>query len=94
MRWGSHQSCTHTIVRQGNGGTLKGTGTMTEHTLEVSRQGFISTAHASQSLSVHRRVLDGIRTQRFRSLLLIPFHGGNTTRNKGVLAFLPMPSTS
>lgn len=91
---GSHQSCTHTTVRQGNGGTLKGTGTMTEYTLEVSRQGFISTAHASQSLSVHRRVLDGIRTHRFRFLLLIPFHGGNTTRNKGILAFLPMPSTS
>lgn len=82
---------THTSIRQGNRGTLNGTGTMTEHTLEVSRQGFISSAHASQSLSVRRRVLGGIR---FRSLLLTPSHGGNTTRNKGVLASLAMPSTS
>lgn len=57
-----------------------------------SRQGFISTAHASQSLSVRRKVLDGIRTQRFRSLLLTPFRDGNTTRNKGVLASLPSTS--
>lgn len=80
---------THTMVRQGNRRTLNGTGTMTAHTLEVSRQGFISTAHASQSLSVRRRVLGGIR-----SLLLTPSHDGNTTRNKGVLATLAMPSTS
>lgn len=82
----------HTTVREGNRGTLKGTGTMTEHTLEVSRQEFISTAHASQSLSVRRKVLDGIRTQRFRSLLSTPFRDGNTTRNKGVLASLPSTS--